>query len=95
MEVVKVALVGVGVLSVLVSCLGLATARDTYDRLHYLSAAGTLGPVLIATGILLEAGLDGLKAVLVAAILVITGPVLTHAIGRAARLAEQDRKERR
>jgi multicomponent Na+:H+ antiporter subunit G len=88
-DVVEALLVVGGVAAVLVSCLGLAVGRDAYDRLHFLSAGGTVGPILVAAGIVLEAGLDGLKAILVAAIFLVTGPVLTHAIARAARLAEE------
>jgi multicomponent Na+:H+ antiporter subunit G len=94
-DVVEAVLVGVGVASVLLSCLGLAMARDAYDRLHFLSAGGTVGPILVAAGILIEAGLDGIKAIVVAAVFLITGPVLTHAIARAARLSEERAKGRR
>jgi multicomponent Na+:H+ antiporter subunit G len=94
-DVVEAVLVVGGVVAVLVSCLGLAMGRDTFDRLHFLSAGGTLGPILVAAGIVVEAGLDGIKAILVAALFLLTGPVLTHAIARAARLADERAKERR
>ena len=88
-DVIEAILVGGGVLAVLLSCLGLAMGRDAYDRLHFLSAGGSLGPILVAAGIAVEAGLDGIKAILVAALFLVTGPVLTHAIARAARLADE------
>jgi monovalent cation/proton antiporter MnhG/PhaG subunit len=91
-DAIEAVLVVGGVAVVLLSCLGLATARDPYDRLHYLSAGSTAGTFLIAAGIVVEAGLDGVKALLVAAIFVVTGPALTHAIARAAHLAEQRAK---
>lgn len=84
-----------GVAAVLLSCLGLAASRDAYDRLHFLSAGGTVGPILVAAGIVMEAGLDGLKGILVAAVFLATGPVMTHAIARAARLAEERARRRR
>jgi multicomponent Na+:H+ antiporter subunit G len=94
-DVIVAILVGGGVAAVLLSCLGLAMARDAFDRLHFLSAGGTLGPILVAGGIVVEAGMDGIKAILVAALFLVTGPVLTHAIARAARLADERAKERR
>lgn len=94
-DVIEAILVGGGVAAVLLSCLGLATARGVFDRLHFLSAGGTIGPILVAGGIVLEAGLGGIKAILVAALFLVTGPVLTHAIARAARLADERAKDRR
>jgi multicomponent Na+:H+ antiporter subunit G len=94
-DVVEAVLVVGGVAAVLVSCLGLALGRDAYDRLHFLSAGGTLGPILVAAGVVLETGVDGIKAILVAALFLVTGPVLTHAIARAAHLADQRAKGRR
>ena len=83
-----------GVAAVLLSCLGLAVSRDAFDRLHFLSAGGTVGPILVAAGIVVEAGLDGLKGILVAAVFLVAGPVMTHAIARAARLADERARTR-
>jgi multicomponent Na+:H+ antiporter subunit G len=88
-DVVEAVLVVTGIAAVLVACLGLAVGRDVYDRLHFLAVGGTAGPILVAAGIVVEAGLDGLKAVLVAVTFLVTGPVMSHAIARAARLAEE------
>jgi multicomponent Na+:H+ antiporter subunit G len=93
--VAEAILVGAGVAAVLLSCLGLAVSRDAYGRLHFLSAGGTVGPTLVAAGIVVEAGLDGLKAILVAAVFLVTGPVMTHAIARAAHLADERSRDRR
>ncbi len=78
----------IGVLAVLLSCIGLIVARDTYDRLHYLGPATSLGPVCIALATVAYFGLGqaGIKALLVAAVLLVTGPVVTHATARATRL---------
>jgi multicomponent Na+:H+ antiporter subunit G len=92
--VAEAILVGAGVAAVLLSCLGLAVSRGAYDRLHFLSAGGTVGPILVAAGIVVEAGLDGLKGILVAAVFLVTGPVMTHAIARAAHLADERARTR-
>jgi multicomponent Na+:H+ antiporter subunit G len=80
--------VGVGV--TLASCVGVLVMRNAYDRLHFTSAATTIAPLTIAAAILVEEGLSaaGVKSVLVAVVLLVTNPVLTHATARAARIRE-------
>ena len=58
--------------------------RGALARLHYVSVS-TLGAVLVVAGVLVRDGasLIGVKAVLVGAFLVATGPVLGHATARA------------
>jgi multicomponent Na+:H+ antiporter subunit G len=80
--------VGVGV--ALASCVGVLVMRDAYDRLHYTAPATTIAPLAIAAAIVLEESFSaaGIKAVLVAVVLLVTNPVLTHATARAARIRE-------
>ena len=80
-------LVGAGVAAQLFVCLGVLLMRDALDRLHYVSAS-TLGVAFICAAVLVSAGpsLIGLKAILTAAFLLVTGPVLTHATARAIHL---------
>jgi multicomponent Na+:H+ antiporter subunit G len=89
-QLVVVALLVVGVGITLFSCLGVLVMRDAYDRLHFTTPAATLGPVAIAAAVVLEERLSaaGIKAVLVALVLVATNPVLGHATARAARIRE-------
>jgi monovalent cation/proton antiporter MnhG/PhaG subunit len=86
-------LLGFGVASVLLSCLGVLVMRDALDRLHFTAPAATIAPVLLAVAVLVEEPLSsaGLKAVLVALLLVITTPVLSHATARAVRIREHGR----
>ena len=76
--------VGVGV--TLASCVGVLVMRNAYDRLHYSAPATTIAPLAIAAAVVLEERLSaaGIKALLVALALLVTNPVLTHAIARAA-----------
>jgi multicomponent Na+:H+ antiporter subunit G len=78
-DVVVAALLVVGVGVTLVSCLGVLAMRDAYDRLHFTSPATTIAPLAIAAGI---------KALLVALLLLVTNPVLTHATARAGRIRQ-------
>jgi multicomponent Na+:H+ antiporter subunit G len=77
---------GIGVQAL--SCLGLLLARDVLDRLHVAAPATMLGGPLVCAAVLVNEGftLGGIKAILIAAALLATGPVATHAIGRAVRL---------
>lgn len=81
-------LLAVGVAIELLSCLGLVLMSNVFDRLHYVGPASTLGPIAIAVAVLLEEGgsTAGLKAILIAVVLVGAGPVVTHATARAARV---------
>jgi monovalent cation/proton antiporter MnhG/PhaG subunit len=81
-------LLTLGVAAQLLSCLGVLAVRDAFDRLHYFSAASTVGPALIAAAVVVQAKLSatGVKALLIVAVSLSTGPVLTHAVARAARI---------
>ena len=89
-ELLVGALVAVGVGVELVCCVGVLAMRDAYDRLHFTAPASTLGAVAIAAAILVEESFSasGLKAMLVAAVLVVTNPLLVHATARAGRVRE-------
>lgn len=77
---------GVGVQ--LAACLGLLVGRDSFDRLHLVAPAAVLGAVLICAAILVNESFSqaGIHAVAIGVILLVTGPVLTHATGQAVRL---------
>jgi multicomponent Na+:H+ antiporter subunit G len=79
---------GIGVQ--LICSIGILAMRDVFDRLHFLSAASTVGAPAIALAIAIDrpASMYTTKALLVTGFLVITGPALTHSIARAARALE-------
>jgi multicomponent Na+:H+ antiporter subunit G len=89
-ELAVVALLVVGVAATLLSCLGVLVMRDAYDRLHYTGPASAIAPVAIAAAVVVEERLSaaGVKAVLVALVLLVTNPVLGHATARAARIRQ-------
>ena len=89
-DLAVIVLLALGVAVTWVSCLGVLAMRDPYDRLHYTGPAAVLAPVAIAAAVVVEEGLSaaGIKALLIAFVLVTTNPVLGHATARAARIRE-------
>lgn len=79
-------LVTLGVLAELVCVVGLLWLRDFFDRLHFVAAATTVGPVLVGAAVCVV-GTSTVPALIQAlaalAVLVVLNPVLTHATGRA------------
>jgi monovalent cation/proton antiporter MnhG/PhaG subunit len=84
-------LLGLGVASILMSTLGVLVMRNALDRLHFTAPAATLAPICFAVAVLVEEPLSsaGVKAVLVALVIVLTTPVLSHATARAVRIRDQ------
>jgi multisubunit Na+/H+ antiporter MnhG subunit len=80
-------LVGAGVLGELLCCVGLVVARNVFDRLHYVMAATTVPPFLIAAAVVVEEDWTqpGINALLIAAVLFVANPVLATATARTAR----------
>jgi multisubunit Na+/H+ antiporter MnhG subunit len=89
-DVVATAMAIVCLATVSISTLGIATMRGLYARLHYLGPVSTIGSLALAVAVVAQEGLSvrGIKALLVAAVLVIFAPVVTHATARAARIRE-------
>jgi len=65
--------------------------RHALDRLHFTAPAATFAPVCFAAAVLVEEPLSaaGVKSVLVALIILLTTPVLSHATARAARIRKE------
>jgi multicomponent Na+:H+ antiporter subunit G len=74
----------------LLCVIGFFRLRDPFDRLHVLGPASLLGPVLVATAIVMEEALNtnGVKTILTVSLLLLTSPILTHATARAARVRQ-------
>jgi len=86
-DVVIDLLVGLGVGTELLCCVGLVVMRDVYDRLHYVMAATTVPPFLLAAAVIVEEDWTqpGINALVVAIALFVLNPVLAHATARVAR----------
>jgi multisubunit Na+/H+ antiporter MnhG subunit len=89
-DVVIGALLALGVGVELACCVGVLVRRSAIDRLHYAGAGTTLGPLLLGAAVLVEESVSsaGLNTVLVVALLVLFGPVVT--IGTARLLRQLD-----
>jgi multisubunit Na+/H+ antiporter MnhG subunit len=88
-EIVAIALICAGGLLQLVAVIGLCAMRSAYDRLHYVGLAG-YGALLIAIAVVVRQSfsLIGDKALLVAFILVLGGPVLVQSTLRSLLIRE-------
>ena len=82
-------LVALGVALCWLSCVGGAIVRDDLDRIHFLTPLTTLAVPVIAVAVLIQASplsIPGAKAILITLALFCSGPILNHAIARAARI---------
>jgi multisubunit Na+/H+ antiporter MnhG subunit len=77
-------LVGGGVALLVLSCAGVVLLRDPLDRVHATAPSG-LAALLVAAGVLVGRGasLIAIKGGLLALLLALTAPVLTHAVAVA------------
>ncbi len=68
-----------------IACIGVIRMRNVYDRLH-AARANILSPIFVAAAIVVSTGLSqsSIKAILIAAVILFTSPVITHATARAA-----------
>jgi multisubunit Na+/H+ antiporter MnhG subunit len=90
MAVVVDVLLGLAVLMVLGSSVGILVMRDVYQKLHFVTPAALVAPVLVGLAILAESGWSSNSSLMWLALLflVIAGPYLTHATIRAARIRQ-------
>lgn len=77
----------VAVAAQLISALGLVVMRTPADRLHYTSAAFTVGPFCVLAAVLLHEGMTtaGYDTIATVGVLFLAGPVVVHATARAGR----------
>ena len=89
LEVLAVFLLAAGILFTLAGTIGLLRFPDFYTRLHAAGVTETLGMLAIVTGLMLHAGPGGalVRLVLIALFMLITAPIASHALARAARHA--------
>ncbi len=68
------------------AALGILRFSDVYMRLHASGKASTGGTIAILTGVLMRIGLNQIsgKVILVMIFILFTGPIISHAIARAA-----------
>jgi multisubunit Na+/H+ antiporter MnhG subunit len=86
MKLAELVLLWAGVAAVVLSCLGGLTLRRVYNRLHYLTPMTSIGAPLIGLALAIDNGwgLTTADILFDVFLLVLTGPVLEAATGRAA-----------
>jgi multisubunit Na+/H+ antiporter MnhG subunit len=81
---------GLAVVVVLISAVGVLVMRDGYQKLHYVSPAALVAPVLVSIAVWVYAGFSATTTETLLALLfmVISGPLISHATVRAIRIRE-------
>jgi multisubunit Na+/H+ antiporter MnhG subunit len=71
----------------LLCALGLLVMRTAADRLHYTSAAFTVGPFCVLAAVLLHTGMTtaGYDTIATVGLMFLAGPIVVHATARADR----------
>jgi multisubunit Na+/H+ antiporter MnhG subunit len=89
-DVLADVLLGLAVLVVAGASLGVLLMRDAYQKLHFVTPAALVAPVLVALAVLVQTGLDENtgETCLALFFLAIAGPYLSHATMRALRVRE-------
>ncbi len=85
-NIVSYLLISLGIVILFAASVALYRFPDIYMRLHASSKASTGGTLTLLMGILMQGVslMEGGKIILVIALILITAPVTTHAIARAA-----------
>ena len=85
-------LLAFGVSAEIICCIGVLVMRNAFDRLHYSSAATTVGPLLIGAAVLVRESVSagGLETIATISLLFLLNPVVLIATARAARRIQED-----
>ena len=84
-------LLGLAVVIVAGASLGVLLMRDAYQKLHFVTPAALVAPVLVALAVLVQMGLyeNSGETFLALFFMMIAGPYLSHATMRAIRVREK------
>ena len=84
-------LLGLAVVLVLASSVGILAMRDTYQKLHFLTPLALIAPLVVGLAVLVRSGWseNSSETWLALLFVVIGSPFLTHATIRAARIREK------
>jgi monovalent cation/proton antiporter MnhG/PhaG subunit len=87
---------GLAVAIVFGSAAGVLAMPGAYRKLHFVTPAALVAPVLVVLAVFIRSGLaENTGESLVALVfIVISGPYLTHATARAAQVREQNEEHR-
>jgi multicomponent Na+:H+ antiporter subunit G len=84
-------LLGLAVAVVISASVGVLVMRDPYQKLHFVTPAALIAPVLVTLAVLARMGLSENAGETCVALLfmVVAGPFLSHATVRAIRVREK------
>ena len=90
-EILADALLGLAVLIVLASSVGILVMRDAYQKLHYVTPAALVAPLIVGLAVLAQSGLteNTVQTWLALLFIMIASPFLSHATIRAARIRQK------
>jgi multisubunit Na+/H+ antiporter MnhG subunit len=93
-EIAADVVLGLAVAIVLASSAGVLVMRGAYRKLHFVTPAALVAPVLVVLAVFIRSGLsENTGESLVALVfLLVAGPYLTHATVRAIRARDQARE---
>ena len=86
LDILSVALIGIGSVSLIIGALGVLRLPDVYTRMHAASITDTLGAGTIILGLIIQAGLTLVagKLFLILIFLFFTSPASSFALAHAA-----------
>ena len=90
-EILADVLLGLAVLIVLASSVGILVMRDAYQKLHYVTPAALVAPLIVGLAVLAQSGLteNTVQTWLALLFIMIASPFLSHATIRAVRIREK------
>jgi multisubunit Na+/H+ antiporter MnhG subunit len=90
-DIVSGILLGLAVLIVAGASVGVLVMRDAYQKLHFVTPAALVAPVLVALAVLAQVGVyeNAGETFLALLFMIIAGPLLSHATMRAIRVREK------
>jgi multisubunit Na+/H+ antiporter MnhG subunit len=90
-EILADVLLGLAVAIVLASVVGILVMRDAYQKLHYVTPAALVAPLIVGLAVLAQSGLteNAAETWLALLFIMVASPFLSHATIRAARIREK------
>ncbi|MGH9581972.1 MAG: cation:proton antiporter [Bryobacteraceae bacterium] len=85
-------LLAIGLLAFILTALGVLLVKDFYEKVHFLAPGSLIGAIAIPAAVVVHEGLSqaGVKAILIAILLVWANPVISHATIRAGRIRRKE-----
>ena len=84
LELIAIAAILIGTFFSIVGAMGAWRLPDVYTRLHATGKVGVFGVVLLLVAAMLVTPLGWAKGALLIVLLMVAGPVVTHALASAA-----------